>query len=92
MENMVIEISIEIIIAIMAPLITVGAFVSRYFWKKEQCFTLMKKTLDDLSQKEDTSHDTHGTLYDKINDLGNRTTALESKIDLLLDYYSKKYL
>ena len=90
MENVIIEMSIEVILSILAPLITVGAVAIRYSWKKEQCFTLMKQKIEELSKSEDTSHNTHGTLYEKISELENRATALETKMDLIIDHFEIK--
>lgn len=79
--------AIEVIVGIIAPLVGTGAYIVRYLWKKEKCFTLMKQKIDDLSKSEDTSHDTHETLYEKINKLGNRTIALETKMDLIITHF-----
>ena len=91
MENVIIEVSTEIILAILVPSIPVGVMVIRYFWKKEKCFTLMKQKIDDLSESESGSHDTHGDFYTKINDQGNRITSLEAKMDMLLDHFKIKH-
>jgi len=89
-KKVIIEVSTEIILSILIPLTGTGVFVIRYFWKKEKCFTLMKQKIDELSKSESGSHDTHGNLYTQMNDQGNRITALEVKMDLLLDHFKIK--
>ena len=86
MENIVLEMAIEVIVGIIIPIIAAGSFAIRYFLKKEKCFTLMKEKINNLSKSDDTSHNTHSTLYDKINKLENRSTALESKLDLIINH------
>lgn len=78
---------IEIIIPVIIASTLSAAFIIRYFWNKDKCLTLAMKKLEDFEKSEDRSHDTHGELRDKINDLGNRTTALETKVDLILDHF-----
>lgn len=87
MENIVIEMAVEVIVGIIIPIITAGVFVVRYFWRKEKRDALYHQKIDYLCKKEYTSHDTHNTLYEKINDLENRITALESKMKLLLNHF-----
>lgn len=82
--------SIEIILSVIIPLGGTGLFVIRYFWKKEKCFTLMKQKIDDLSESESGSHDTHGSLYSKMNEQGNRITSLEAKMDLIITHFNIK--
>ena len=91
MEEVIIKVSMEIILAILIPLVPTGIMAIRYFWKKEKCFTLMKQKIDELSKSESGSHDTHGDFYTKINDQGNRITAIETKVDILLDHFKIKY-
>jgi len=92
MEEVIIKVSIEIVIAILVPTIPVGIMLIRYFWKKEKCFTLMKQKIDDLSKAESGSHDTHGDFYEKFDEYGNRLTELETKMDLILDNFKIKYV
>lgn len=80
-------IPIETILVVLLPSVAAATFVIRYFWKKSICFKLMKKTITDLSDSEDTSHKTHEKIFTEINKQGNRITALESKVDLLLDHF-----
>jgi len=80
----------EIIIGALVPAVTVGIFVIRYFWKKEKCFTLLKQKIDDLSKESSNAQDIHNTLHEKINDLGDRTIKLETKMDLILDHFDIK--
>lgn len=82
--------SIEIILSIIIPLGGTGLFVIRYFWKKEKCFTLMQHKIEELYKSESGSHDTHGSLYSKMNEQGNRITALETKMDLIINHFNIK--
>jgi len=91
MEEVIIKLSIETIAVFAIPLTGAAVFVARYFWKKEKSFTLMKTKIDELSKAESGSHDTHGNLYTQMNDQGNRITALEVKMDLLLDHFNIKF-
>lgn len=91
MEEVIIKVSIEIILAIMIPLVPTGAMVIRYFWKKEKCFTLMKQKIDALSKSDSDSDGTHGDFTTKINDQGNRITAVETKVNMLLDHFKIEY-
>ncbi len=91
MENVIIEVSTEIILAILIPLIPVVGMLIRYFWKKEQCFILMKQKIEQLSKSESGSHDTHGDFYEKFDEYGNRLTSLEAKMDLILDNLKIKF-
>jgi len=86
----IIDMSIEIILSIVIPLGGTGLFVIRYFWKKEKCFTLMKHKIDELSKSESGSHETHGDLYNEMNEQGNRITALETKMDLIISHFNIK--
>jgi len=89
MDRMIIEMSIEILLGIIIPLTGTGIFIVRYFWKKEQSFSLMKQKIDGLSRIG--VHDTHGIIYGKINEQGNRITALETKMNLLLEHFKIKF-
>jgi len=82
--------TIETILVVLIPSTAVAAFIIRYFWKKDICFKLMKKTINDLSKSEEGSHGTHGKLYEKINDLGIRITKLEVKMDLFINHFNIK--
>jgi len=90
MEEVIIKLSVETIAVFAIPLTGAVFFIGRYFWKKEKCFTLMKQKIDDLSESESGSHDTHENLYTHMDEQGNRITALEVKVDLLLDYFKIK--
>jgi len=90
MENLVIEVSTEIILAIVGPLIGIGIIIFRYLWKKEQCFTLNKEKIDNLSEKELKSDETHKEFTEKINDNGERISKLEGKVDLMIDHFNIK--
>lgn len=90
MEEVIIKMSQEIIIAIAAILAPAVLMIIRYLWKKEKCFILMKKKIDELSESESGSHTTHEEFYQKIDELGNRTTALESKVDLMINHFNIK--
>ncbi len=79
--------TIETILAVLIPSIVASAFIIRYFWNKDKCLTLAMQRLDKQEKSEEKSHDTHGELYNKINDLGNRTTALEVKVDLIITHF-----
>lgn len=70
----------ETIVVFGLPLAGVAIFVARYFWKKEKCFALMKAKIEELSKAETGSDKVH-------TDYGNRLTALESKMDLLLNHF-----
>jgi len=87
MEEVIIKVSIEIILAILIPLVPVSGMLIRYFWKKEKCFILMKQKIEELSESDSDSHDIHGDFYKKIDDQGNRITSLESKLNLLLNHF-----
>ena len=76
--------------AVLIPSTVSAAFIIRYFWKKDKCLTLAMQRLDKQEKSEERSHNTHGELYDKINDLGNRTIALEVKMDLIIDHFNIK--
>ena len=91
MENIIIEMAIEVIVGVIIPIIAAGSFVVRYFWRKEKRDILVNQKIDYLSKKEDTSHDTHGDLYEKINGLESRITAVESKLKLLLNHFGINY-
>jgi len=90
MENVIIKVSIEIILAIVIPLIPLAGVLIRYFWKKEKCFALMKQKIDDLSKSESGSHETHGDFYEKFEEYGNRLTSLETKMDLIIENFKIK--
>ena len=81
---MIIEMSIETMLSVMIPLSGAAVFVIRYFWKKEKCFTLMKAKIDELSKADTGSNKLH-------DEYGNRITALESKMDLLLNHFKIKF-
>ena len=83
MDDVIIKLSIETIMVFGIPLTGAAIFVARYFWKKEKCFALMKAKIEDLSQAETGSDEIH-------DDYGNRLTALESKMDLLLTHFKIK--
>lgn len=83
MEEVIIKLSIETIAVFAIPLTAAAVFVARYFWKKEKCFALMKRKIDELSEAESGSDELH-------DDYGNRLTALESKMDLLLTHFKIK--
>ena len=80
MEEVIIKMSIDTIIVFGIPLAGVAVFIARYFWKKEKCFALMKAKIEELSEAETGSDELH-------DDYGNRLTALESKMDLLLTHF-----
>lgn len=86
----IIELSIEVILSIIIPLGGTGLFVIRYFWKKEKCFALMKQKIDELSESESGSHDTHGNFHTEINIQGGRIIALETKMDLIINHFNIK--
>ncbi len=81
---MIIEMSLETMLSIVIPLSGASLFIIRYFWKKEKCFTLMKHKIDDLSAADTGSNKIH-------DEYGNRITALESKMDLLLNHFKIKF-
>ena len=83
MENVIIELSVETITVFGIPLAAAAVFIARYFWKKEKCFTLMKAKIDELSKAETGAYEIH-------DDYGNRLTALETKMDLLLTHFKIK--
>ncbi len=83
MEEVIIKMSMETMIIFGLPLAGVAVFVARYFWKKEKCFALMKTKIEELSESESGS--------DKLHDsYGNRLTALETKMNLLLHHFKIK--
>ncbi len=90
MENIIIELAIEVIAGVFMPIVVIGTCIIRYLWKKEKCFTLMKKTLDDLSKESSGSRNTHETLHHKINKLENRTSILETRMDLIITHFDIK--
>ncbi len=83
MEEVIIKLSVETIAVFGIPLATAVVFIARYFWKKEKCFVLMKQKIDQLSKSESGSDELH-------DEYGNRLTALESKMDLLLNHFGIK--
>jgi len=83
MEEVIIKLSVETIAVFAIPLTGAVVVVARYFWKKEKCFALMKAKIEDLSNAESGSDKLH-------DDYGNRLTALESKMDLLLTHFKIK--
>lgn len=83
MENVIIELSIETIAVFGIPLVGAAVFVARYFWKKEKCFTLMKTKIDELSKAESGADEIH-------DEYGNRLTALEAKMDLIINHFNIK--
>lgn len=83
MEEITIKMSIETILSIAIPLTGAAFFIARYFWKKEKCFALMKAKIDELSKSDSGSNNIH-------EEYGNRLTALESQLDLLLTHFNLK--
>ena len=80
MDDVIIKMSVETIIVFGLPLAGVAIFVAKYFWNKEKYFSLMKAKIKELSNSEEGSDEIH-------NEYGNRLTALESKMDLLLKHF-----
>jgi len=83
MEDTIIKSGVETIAVFAIPLTGAMIIIARYFWKKEKCFALMKRKIDELSKAESGSDKLH-------DDYGNRLTALETKMDLLLTHFKIK--
>lgn len=88
---MIIELPVELVVAISFSLIPVGIIIIRYFWKKAESFTLMKQKIEDLSKSDSGSENIHDELHAEMNKYGNRITAVETKLDILLNHFDIKY-
>jgi len=77
----------EIIIGVLIPSIGGIIFVIRYFWKKEKCFTLMQQKINEVSDQDKLDSTNYEILKNTMNGIENRTTALESKIDLVINHF-----
>ena len=82
-------IQVEIFAGVIIPVTTGMTIITwkviRYIINKEICFKLLKAKVNTLSESDSTSDGTHGDLYEKYNDISNRLSTLEGKIDILVN-------
>ena len=51
----------------------------------------MKQKIEDLSKSDSGSENIHDELHAEMNKYGNRITAVETKLDILLNHFDIKY-
>ena len=82
-------IQVEILAGVLIPVGIGTAVITwrviRYLISKEICFKILKEKVRRLSESDSSSSDTHGDLYEKYNEISNRLSILEGKIDILVN-------
>ena len=75
----------EILLAVGIPLSGAAVWTIRYFWKKEQCFTILANKIDQLTDHDVGSIDTHEEFDERLTNIETQQTKNEIYLKLLLD-------
>ena len=84
-------IQVEIFAGVIIPVTTGMTIITwkviRYIINKEICFKLLKAKVNTLSESDNASDGTHKNLHDKYNEVSNRLSKVEGKLDLICKHF-----
>ena len=73
-----------VVVAVGGALVSGAAFAARYFWVQSACLKALKEHVKDLDRRESESSGHHSDIYDRVNEVRDRLSNLEGKVDMLL--------
>lgn len=72
----------EILVGLGLPAAAVSVAVIRLLWNKSKCFVILKQKVEQLTEHDEGSGETHSDLYDKVNKIERNLFHLMGRMDV----------
>ena len=72
----------ELLVAVGIPATGAMIAIIRHFWNKSKCFIILKQKVEELTDHDEGSSETHSNLYEKVNKIERNLFHLMGKMNV----------